>query len=198
MRHSLKKPLINLTLFIGSLMFVRYLFQEKFASLFFTYIAPIYSPVNGDFWVSLIVILLLSFFMSAFFSLIIFKSINKLVAYTFYMVYFVTLGYFLFFKSVGVSGYSLNPFSFVVDLLNGDGRIEALFNVIYFIPLGFLIGKKYLLFLISVTMTEILQLTFSLGFFDLGDILLNFSGFYIGARFYHSTIRNLVFNKPTP
>ncbi len=56
MRHSLKKPLINLTLFIGSFMFVRYLFQEKFASLFFTYIAPIYSPVKRIFmgWIQYI------------------------------------------------------------------------------------------------------------------------------------------------
>ncbi|WP_422389717.1 VanZ family protein [Candidatus Enterococcus dunnyi] len=169
-----------LGIFIGCFFVVTYIYQEFLSSRLFTYITNIYSPEEGDFWVSFTIIFLLSFYLAYFIFVLITHINSRPVLLSFYFFYFITLIYFLFFKSIGIRGISLNPLDFLWGIGNGEGTIETLFNIIYFIPLGFLVGKKIISFLIFIVLVEIVQYTFSLGIFDLSDILLNFIGFYIG------------------
>lgn len=60
-------------------------------------------------------------------------------------------------------------------------------NILPFLPLGFFISNKFskkvikpiIICLVAILVIECVQLIFKIGFFEVDDILLNFSGLYI-------------------
>ncbi|KAF1295769.1 hypothetical protein BAU15_04340 [Enterococcus sp. JM4C] len=188
-------------LFVLSFLFCRWLYMN----VFYFYLMPMLASFNGnfsdDFWFSLLLLTIGSLIISTLlYQIIRFRTLSPLFIKVFYGIYFLFLGYFLFFKSIGIQGISLNPFSFITDFISGDSMI-VLLNIICFIPLGFLFvlnTKNSLLFLGFILVVEISQYSFHLGFFDAGDIVANFAGFVIGSlivksKFYKSIFRNADF-----
>jgi glycopeptide antibiotics resistance protein len=104
--------------------------------------------------------------------------------------YFLVLVSFLFLRSRGVSGVSLSPFSFIQDAANNsDALWMAAMNIALFLPIGYLLRKQSLLLSVLsilgiVLAIESAQYLLSLGFFDLGDMLLNISGFSMGYSIF--------------
>lgn len=108
----------------------------------------------------------------------------------FYACYGLLLVYLLFFKSMGVRGVNWDLLStFSQDLFLNPAIL--VFNLLLFLPLGLLFSfswKKLSLFVGAILLVEACQFFFSLGFFDLGDILLNTSGFALGNFLGQSAI----------
>ena len=70
----------------------------------------------------------------------------------------------------------------IKDIISGNTFVP-LMNVLMFIPLGILSkGNKKVLpfYFIGILFIEILQYTFSLGIFDIADIISNYVGTIIG------------------
>lgn len=111
-------------------------------------------------------------------------KIAKASLFLLYGIYAVAVIYLLFFKYFGnaYSSYNFDLLAyFRVDLLHNP---TVLFNFLLFIPLGFLFKpslKNLLFFLLFIVTVEAAQYFFSLGIFDVGDILVNTLGFYCGS-----------------
>ncbi|MFL2062960.1 VanZ family protein [Latilactobacillus sakei] len=128
------------------------------------------------------------------------KRLSPIYGYLIYSVYLLLLFIVLFTKASVYHAVSLNPF----DFISHDRRtiLEALLNVIYFIPLGGLYSLKAdftetnIIALLTILGIEILQYVFYLGTFAISDIILNWVGcligftlFTIGARHFKQTIK---------
>ncbi|GFH40471.1 VanZ family protein [Lactococcus insecticola] len=181
---------------IPSFFVCQFIYQNFLMMRVSEYLFVIYNPENGDFWVSLAIILLLTFLMATVIYALIHSEIPKISFGVLAISYFVTLVFFLFFKSVGSQGLNLNPFSWISQLLTGNG-IEVLFNVIYFLPIGLLIKrfsiKVVMIAVGSLFLIEGCQYFFHLGIFDLGDIFLNFSGIVGGYLLRKESKINRIF-----
>lgn len=62
-------------------------------------------------------------------------------------------------------------------------------NVVFFIPIGYLVKNKgflrsFVIVLVSVLGIESTQYVLALGFFDAGDIVLNLVGIYLGYFYF--------------
>ncbi|HEM3203780.1 TPA: VanZ family protein [Streptococcus suis 8830] len=143
-----------------------------------------------DFWPTLAAILLMTGFCFTLFRLVYKPHISRLTLWFFYACYGLLLVYLLFFKSIGVRGVNWNLLStFSQDLFLNPTIL--VFNLLLFLPLGLLFSfswKKLSLFVGAILLVEACQFFFSLGFFDLGDILLNTSGFALGNLLGQSAI----------
>lgn len=177
-----KKKLLVIFLVLISGIFSYVLFMD----LLFFYTASLfrdfYTYFHGEYWVPLTCMALMTLFLSTFLYQLIIKEFSKKWVTTFFVIYGILLVYFLLFKSIGVRGMSLNPFSLLIDLIKGDPFV-VLINIILFIPIGFILKlnkKNALLVIVSILIVEISQYLFSLGIFDVGDILANFTGYLIG------------------
>jgi len=101
-----------------------------------------------------------------------------------YSIYFFALfGLLLLRREIG-GGITLNPLSFISDFRNG-GVFEVAGNLMMLAPLGILLHKRTflktsLLVLVGITIVEVLQYVLGIGFFDLGDIVLGYTGFFVG------------------
>lgn len=112
------------------------------------------------------------------------KKISIVYLYLVYSVYLFLLFVVLFAKASHYRALVLDPFDFFVK----DRRVilEAILNVLYFIPLGGLYGLKErfneFLFtsLLTILGIETLQYVFYVGTFAVSDILLNWLGCIIG------------------
>ncbi|HFD0794073.1 TPA: VanZ family protein [Streptococcus suis] len=148
-------------------LFMTFLFYQ-FSNIFMTI----------DFWPTLAAILLMTGFCFTLFRLVYKPHISRLTLWFFYACYGLLLVYLLFFKSMGVRGVNWNLLStFSQDLFLNPTIL--VFNLLLFLPLGLLFSfswKKLSLFVGAILLVEACQFFFSLGFFDLGDILLNTSG----------------------
>ncbi len=148
-------------------------------------------------FMTLAAILLMTAFCFNIFRLIYRPKISRPILYFFYCSYFLILIYLLFFKSIGVKGFNWNLFStFTLDLFLNPAVL--VFNLLLFLPLGLLVPfswKKLTLFIGAILIIEVCQYTFSLGFFDLGDILLNTIGFVLGNFLGQSVIGQFFKNK---
>lgn len=110
--------------------------------------------------------------------------ISTIYLYLFYSVYLFLLFTVLFTKAKNYHSLSLDPF----DIFVSDKKVilEALLNVIYFIPLGALYGLKanklefVTVSLLTILGIETIQYVFYIGTFALSDIYLNFMGCVIG------------------
>ncbi|MFH6737401.1 VanZ family protein [Streptococcus suis] len=123
--------------------------------------------------------------------------ISRLTLCFFYACYGLLLVYLLFFKSMGVRGVNWDLLStFSQDLFLNPAIL--VFNLLLFLPLGLLFSfswKKLSLFVGAILLVEACQFFFSLGFFDLGDILLNTSGFSLGNFLGQSAIAHSFKNR---
>ncbi|HEM6084002.1 TPA: VanZ family protein [Streptococcus suis] len=161
---------------ILSFLFCRWLFMTF---LFYQFTA-IFMTV--DFWPTLAAILLMTGFCFTLFRLVYKPHISRLALWFFYACYGLLLVYLLFFKNIGVRGVNWDLLStFSQDLFLNPTIL--VFNLLLFLPFGLLFSfswKKLSLFIGAILLVEACQFFFSLGFFDLGDTLLNTSGFALG------------------
>ena len=159
--------------------FMTFLFFQ-FSTIFMTY----------DVIPTLAAILLMTAFCFNILRLIYKPKISRPTLYFFYSSYILLLIYLLFFKSIGVQGFNWNLFStFTQDLFLNPAVL--VFNLLLFFPLGLLVPfswKNVSLFIGAILIIEVCQYAFSLGFFDLGDILLNTIGFVLGNFLGRSVI----------
>uniref|UniRef100_UPI00403F2D22 VanZ family protein n=1 Tax=Candidatus Enterococcus willemsii TaxID=1857215 RepID=UPI00403F2D22 len=113
-----------------------------------------------------------------------FKRFSAIYLYLFYSVYLFLLFVVLFTKAPQYHTFSWEIFDFVVK--DKKTILEAMLNVVYFIPLGGLYGLKtkwwefILVALLTIIGIETIQYVFYIGTFALSDILLNFIGCIIG------------------
>jgi hypothetical protein len=114
------------------------------------------------------------------------RKINKISIFAIGVLYLITLVFVLFVRQKGVQGYEFN---LVTDYYqwtaNSTNILIALMNAILFLPLAYIFKRaKYSIGIISgiiiITLCEIAQYIFSLGIFDIGDIVLNSFGFIVG------------------
>lgn len=172
-------------LFILNFFLIRFIYMKVFYQYTMTLFYTIYYKNNpkNDFWFVLLIILFLTYILTSLIYQIIKGNIKKRFLYIVYASYFLALIYFLFFKTIGISDYNFNIFSIIYDLIYGDSLI-VLMNILFFIPLGFLIRfnkKSSFIFIVSIFCVEILQYFLHLGIFDIADIILNYIGFTIGT-----------------
>lgn len=112
------------------------------------------------------------------------RQLSPIYGYLVYSVYLLLLFIVLFTKANVYHAISLNPFDFIQK--DHKTLLEAVLNVVYFIPLGGLYHLKASFFetniiaLLTILGIEILQFAFYLGTFALSDILLNWIGCLIG------------------
>jgi glycopeptide antibiotics resistance protein len=104
-----------------------------------------------------------------------------------YGIYFSALFFLLLMRREIGGAVSLNPVSFISDVRNG-GTFEVVGNLFMLTPLGILLSRYSFLkgsawILATLLVVEILQYILNIGFFDLGDIVLNYSGYLIGIGF---------------
>lgn len=128
------------------------------------------------------------------------KNISKNFIKFLYIIYFILLFFILFLKSTGLQGANLNPLEGLYDLKSGYYK-EILLNIIIFIPIGFLsFGKKFsrvivIRFIIVILLVEIFQYMFSLGFFDIVDVITNTIGFVLGHFIINLKFVRIFFEK---
>ncbi|MFM0683436.1 VanZ family protein [Streptococcus suis] len=176
---------------ILSFLFCRWLFMTflfyQFSTIFMTV----------DFLPSLTAILLMTGVCFTLFRLVYKPGISRLTLLFFYGCYGFLLLYLLFFKGMGVRGVNWDLLStFSQDLFLNPAIL--VFNLLLFLPLGLLFSfswKKLSLFVGAILLVEAYQFFFSLGFFDLGDILLNTSGFALGNFLGQSAIAHSFKNR---
>lgn len=152
-------------------LFMRFLFDH------FVRITMVYS-----FWPSLLAVLVMTLVIFTVGQFLYRTRVSKILIGSLYAIYGLVSIYLLFFKSIGVAGFNLNLIQyFLVDMMEHPSVI--LFNLLFFLPLGFLFRPSWkhpLSFIIFISLAEITQYFLTLGFFDLGDILVNTLGFLLG------------------
>jgi hypothetical protein len=115
---------------------------------------------------------------------LLFKRFSAIYLYLVYSVYLFLLFVVLFTKAPQYHTFSWEIFDFLVR--DKKTMLEALLNVLYFIPLGGLYGLKAnwwefgIIALLTILGIETIQYVFYIGTFALSDIILNFIGCSIG------------------
>lgn len=118
------------------------------------------------------------------------RRMDRTSIMTLWVSYFLVFFVLLFLRTVGIRGLSLNPFSFLHDIMDdSNALLIAIMNVAFFIPVGYLFKNKpvplALAFFVLLDLgIETTQYLFSRGFFDLGDITLNTIGFSLGYFYF--------------
>ncbi|MCF1615240.1 VanZ family protein [Tetragenococcus koreensis] len=113
-----------------------------------------------------------------------FRRFSIIYLYLFYSVYLFLLFVVLFAKAPEYHTFNGDLFDFLV--WDRGTLIEALLNLVYFIPLGGLYGLRAnwlefgLISLLTITGIETIQYVFYIGTFSVSDILLNFLGCLVG------------------
>lgn len=180
-----KSTLLYGLIFILFFFVIRFIYMEmlyQHTVTMFNFIYYYKNPEN-DFLFVIFIILFLTYILTTLTYKLLTNSLSISFLRFLYGFYFLSLVYFLFFKTIGISGVNLNPLTMTNDLFNG-GSLIFLMNILFFIPIGFLFRltiKTNLLFLFSIFSIELIQLTLSIGIFDINDILLNYLGFLIGT-----------------
>lgn len=180
---------------IVSFLFCRWFFMKYLYGHYLSIIT--YQITTTDFLGPLIVVLILTYILYISLSFIYKDRINKKGIIILYLLYFVCLVYLLLFKNFGIRGITFNPFDMIKNIISGNTFVP-LMNVLMFIPLGILSkGNKKVLpfYFIGILFIEILQYTFSLGIFDIADIISNYVGTIIGYSISESKFFNLIINK---
>ncbi len=117
-----------------------------------------------------------------------FRRFSAIYLYLFYSVYLFLLFVVLFTKAEEYHAFDPKLWSFLVR----DRKIllQAILNVLYFIPLGALFAVKAnwiefpIVSILIILGIETIQYVFHVGTFSLSDILLNFIGCTIGYLSY--------------
>ena len=114
------------------------------------------------------------------------RKINKISIIAIGILYFIVLIFVLFIRTRGVQGYELNLITSMNSWTdNLHNMFIAFMNSLLFIPFAYIfkgakVFKSILIGIIVITLCEIIQYAFSLGIFDVGDIVLNSFGFIFG------------------
>ncbi len=109
-----------------------------------------------------------------------------------FIQYIVILIFLLFGRNIGVKGIELNLLNSIKNWFDDSySIIVSLANILMFIPMGFFFKNKdkkksIFIMLLCIFCCESIQYIFSLGFFDIGDIILNLTGFTFGLMFFKS------------
>ncbi len=188
MTITIKRSFINVLL-----VFLSFLASSWFYKTYLISYAYYISNYGTDFAVALnvIITLILTYFTFVLLHLFYTRKITSKTIILSYFIYIFSLVYLILLKNIGMQGYSLNPLSFLTDIMNGS-RFVPIMNVLMFIPLGFLfpLTKENLLFsLFGLLMIETCQYVFHLGIFDLGDVTLNLLSIVIGNIFNQVFLR---------
>lgn len=115
---------------------------------------------------------------------LLFKRFSAIYLYLVYSVYLFLLFVVLFTKAPQYHTFSWDLFDFLVK--DKKTILEAILNVLYFVPLGGLYGLKAkwwefgVIALLTILGIETIQYVFYIGTFALSDILLNFIGCLLG------------------
>lgn len=123
----------------------------------------------------------------------IYRKFSAIYLYLFYSVYLLLMFIVLFTKAPRYHAYSFDLF----DFMKGDKKdwIEALLNIVYFVPLGGLYGMKakwwefILIALSTIFAIESIQYFYYLGTFAVSDIFLNMLGCSVGYLFLTKLLR---------
>ena len=115
------------------------------------------------------------------------RKINRISIIAIGILYFIVLIFVLFIRTRGVQGYELNLISSMNSWTDNPHNIfVALMNGLLFLPFAYIfkgvkVSESILIGVIVITLCEIIQYAFSLGIFDVGDIVLNSFGFILGT-----------------
>ena len=185
----MSKKLLFISLFFLSLIISYWTYMEIFFFYTPSIFRELYTYFFGEYWVTPTCIVIMTIFLCTFLYQLITKRFEYIWIKSFYSLYLVLLFYFLLLKSVGIRGLELNLFSFFSDIINGDSFIVFI-NILMFIPLGILfpLEKKNTIIILSfILLIESIQFIFYLGIFDLGDVVANIIGCFIGTKIYQNT-----------
>ena len=114
------------------------------------------------------------------------RKINKVSIIAIGILYFIVLIFVLFIRKRGVQGYELNlMISASSWASNSHNMFIAFMNSLLFLPFAYIfrnikISKGIISGIVIIILCEIAQYIFSLGIFDVGDIVLNSFGFILG------------------
>lgn len=199
LRRRFKGKILFSLIFIVIFIIVRFLYMEVFYQYTRTMFKFIYyykNPIN-DFMFVLGMIVFITIIITSFLYQIILGKISSKFSKYISVIYFISLIYFLFFKTIGITGVNFNILNLATDLIGGE-PIILIMNILFFIPMGFLFifnKKNSIIFLLSIFIIEVLQMVFNVGIFDVVDILLNYVGFIIGTIVLsNSKVRNILFD----
>ncbi|MDW7658776.1 MAG: VanZ family protein [Bacillota bacterium] len=105
----------------------------------------------------------------------------------------------------GLSGISLHPFSFILNLRDDpSGWLVAVINLLLFVPSFYLLVKSGIVrtFCLGSTIVmafavclELLQLLLKRGFLDVSDLLLYFAGFSVGYWLSRSAVKKHLYSR---
>ena len=180
---KIKYLAIHVLIYIISYLFSLWLYQNYFYPVVLRFNRNIIGRV--DFWAPMLHTLILSFWLYLFLQSLYTKKIKKILVYGSYLAYFGLLFSILFFNRGPTRGFNLNIFHYLSDFFTP----LVFFNITMTIPIGFILKlnkKNILTFILAFTLVETLQYVLYLGFFDIGDILANTTGFIIGATIIES------------
>lgn len=133
-------------------------------------------------------ILVLSFLLFTLLRGIYAKYWSRLAIYILYILYFIILFYLVFFKTPGLQGMNWNIIQAIQEAIYID-RWTPIWNILMFVPFGFLMRFrlvnviKLLFVIISI---ESVQYLYSLGIFDISDIVTNLAGGVLGMLLHDS------------
>ncbi|MBF0779720.1 MULTISPECIES: VanZ family protein [unclassified Granulicatella] len=153
------------------------LYDYLLRTIFFSYSHIIY--------VHVIAIFILTYLSRVCLFIIQYKYIKHIHVFYLKWIYFIVLIYILFFKTIGLQGYELDPLSFLWEIQNGSISYPVM-NILCFIPIGFMIKqmkKQWIYIILGLLLIETVQYTGHLGIFDFGDCITNFIGILIGYGF---------------
>lgn len=130
MTVSPKRSLLNI-LFINLSFILSKWFYDSFLATYAHYI----SSYGMTFALALnaIITILLTYFTFILFHLVYTRQITSKTLMASYFLYGLLLLYVLFFKNIGVQGYSLNPLSFIGEIKSGSHFVPVM-NLLMFIP----------------------------------------------------------------
>ncbi|EPY2275201.1 VanZ family protein (plasmid) [Clostridium sp. FAM 1755] len=180
----MKKVLKNVAIICISLVVAFLFHREITVELIANYIFITDNNIQTIIYTGILLIQFLCFYLII--NQIINQKIDKVSYKILWFCYFVVLSFLLFGRTRGVQGFNSNPLDFIESFKsNKDSVIITIMNVLFFIPIGYLFrNKKYIISFISILIIclsiESIQYMFSLGIFDIDDIIFNTIGFYIG------------------
>lgn len=193
----MKKTLKKITIICISLIVTFLIHREITTELIYNYIFITNNNIETIVHIGAILIQFICFYLII--REIINQRVDKLFYKTLWFCYFIVLSFLLFGRARGFQGFqecNTNPLHFIENFeSNKDSLIITIMNILFFIPIGYLFRhKRYIISILIICLSiESIQYIFSLGIFDICDIIFNIIGFFIG----YLSCKNKNFNSIT-
>lgn len=193
----MKKTLKKITIICISLIVTFLIHREITTELIYNYIFITNNNIETIVHIGAILIQFICFYLII--REIINQRVDKLFYKTLWFCYFIVLSFLLFGRARGLQGFQVcttNPLHFIENFeSNKDSLIITIMNILFFIPIGYLFRqKRYIISTLIICLSiESIQYIFSLGIFDICDIIFNIIGFFIG----YLSCKNKNFNSIT-